>query len=153
MSQQSRNLEQAAMKMTRWVGTPASLIFHTALFVVFFLLPFFGVALDSILLVLTTVVSLEAIYLAIFIQLTVNRNTQSLEEVGEDIEEIHEDVKGIESDVDEISKDVEEISEDVEDISEDVDRIHGGATRMTIEKIEGDLQKVVNDLEALKRQK
>ena len=39
---------------------------------------------------LTTAVSLEAIYLSIFIQMTVNRNTQSLEEVEEDIEGIQD---------------------------------------------------------------
>ncbi|MEK7616618.1 MAG: hypothetical protein AAB414_01025, partial [Patescibacteria group bacterium] len=39
-----------------------------------------------------TWLSIEAIYLAIFIQMTVNRNTQSLEEVEEDIEDIQEEV-------------------------------------------------------------
>jgi cell division protein FtsL len=67
------------------------------------------VTIDKILLILTTAVSLEAIYLAIFIQMTVNRNTQSIEDIEEDIEDIQEDV--------------EELSEDVEDISEDIDAI------------------------------
>lgn len=101
---------------TNWIGSKASLVFHTIFFVIMFSLPFFGFELDTVLLFLTTLVSLEAIYLAIFIQMTVNRNTQSLEEVEEDIEEIHEDVEEIQADVDEIQEDVDEIQEDVEEI-------------------------------------
>jgi hypothetical protein len=41
-----------------------------------------------VLLVLTTLVSLEAIYLSIFIQMAVNRTAQSIKEVEEDFEEI-----------------------------------------------------------------
>lgn len=51
---------------------------------------------------LTTIVSLEAIYLAIFIQMTVNRNTEELQEVGQDIDEIQEDIDEIQEDVDDI---------------------------------------------------
>lgn len=87
------------MKATYWIGTPTSIIVHTILFIVAFALYFIHVPLDEILLVVTTIVSLEAIYLALFIQLSVNKNTQSLEEVEEDIEEIQEDVEEIEGDV------------------------------------------------------
>lgn len=69
---------------------------------------FFGYTLDQILLILTTAVSLEAIYLAIFIQMTVNKTTQSLEQGEEDIDEIQEDVEDIQEDVDEIQEDVDE---------------------------------------------
>jgi peptidoglycan hydrolase CwlO-like protein len=136
---QNRNeqLEQIALKITNWIGTPTSIIIHTALFIIAFLFYFFGVPLDEILLVLTTIVSLEAIYLSLFIQLTVNKNTESLEDVGEDIEEIAEDVEGLEGEFDEIQEDVEglegnikkmrqnmkELEEDIEDISEDIDKI------------------------------
>ena len=85
-------LEKASFKLTEWIGTPVSLILHTLLFVGIFALRFIGVTTDYILLGLTTAVSLEAIYLSIFIQMTVNRNTESLEEVEEDIEDIQEDV-------------------------------------------------------------
>ena len=56
-----------------------------------FALVLFGWALNEMLLVLTTLVSIEAIYLALFIQMTVNKTTESLEDVEEDIEEIQED--------------------------------------------------------------
>src|SRR3989339_555669 len=85
-------LEKMAMHWTRWIGSPVSLVVHTIIFLGCIALGFFGVSWDEILLVLTTVVSLEAIYLAIFIQMTVNRTTQELAEVGEDIEEIQEDI-------------------------------------------------------------
>lgn len=84
-------LEKISYQLTEWIGTPYSLIAHTILFLGALALRYFGVATDQILLILTTVVSLEAIYLAIFIQMTVNRNTQSLEEVEEDIEDIQEE--------------------------------------------------------------
>src|SRR4029077_14099946 len=76
---------------------------------------------DKMLLVLTTIVSLEAIYLSIFIQMTINYTTKELEEVGDDIEEMQEDIGEIQEDVDEIQEDVDELQEDVEDISEDVE--------------------------------
>ena len=85
-------LESISFKLTDWVGTPISLIIHTLFFVGIFALRRFGVTTDYLLLILTTVVSLEAIYLSIFIQMTVNRNTESLEEVEENIEDIQEEV-------------------------------------------------------------
>lgn len=84
-------LEKISIKMTEWVGTPWSLILHTLLFAGIFGLRYFGLTTNYILLVLTTAVSLEAIYLSIFIQMSVNRATESLEEVEEDIEDIQED--------------------------------------------------------------
>ena len=103
----NQQLETLALKLTEWIGTPTSIIFHTVLFIVAFLFYFVGVKFDTILLVLTTIVSLEAIYLSLFIQLSVNKNTQSLEDVEEDIEEIQEDVEGLEGGFEEIAEDVE----------------------------------------------
>lgn len=84
-------LQTVSFKLTEWVGTPLSLILHTCFFAGIFALRYLGVTTNYILLILTTAVSLEAIYLSIFIQMTVNRNTQSLEEVEEDIEGIQEE--------------------------------------------------------------
>ncbi len=101
--------EKISLKMTRWVGTPQSLIIHTIIFIAVPSLSFFGLDFRAVSLILTTWLSMEAIYLAIFIQMTVNRNTASIEDIEEDIEDIQEDV--------------EELSEDVEDIGEDIDKI------------------------------
>lgn len=132
-------LEKFAVKMTKWVGTPQSLVVHTILFIVSFFVYFTGLLdFDTILLVVTTIVSLEAIYLALFIQLTVNRTNESLEDVEEDIGEIQEDVgaleggfgeiaedvEGLEGNVKKMRRNVEELEADVEDISEDIDRFY-----------------------------
>lgn len=111
-----RNLtssEQIAFSVTRWVGSTQSIAVHTLAFASAFAAVWFGLwSFNEMLLGLTTVVSLEAIYLAIFIQMTVNRTTQSLEEVEEDIDEMQEDVEEIQKDVDELQEDIEEISEE-----------------------------------------
>ena len=100
----NKKFEEFSKKITYWIGSPRSILIHTFFFVGIFSLRFFGIAASDILLILTTIVSLEAIYLSIFIQMTVNKHGEELEEVSEDIEEIQ--------------KDVEEIQEDVEDIEE-----------------------------------
>jgi len=101
-----KKIEDFSKKLTRWIGSPSSIIVHTVFFLVMLGLRFFGVPSEDVLLILTTVVSLEAIYLSIFIQMTVNQHAAELEEVSEDIEEIQ--------------KDVDEIQEDVEDIQEEI---------------------------------
>ncbi len=109
--------------ITSWVGSTQSLLVHTIGFAGIFSLRLFGFSTEEILLILTTIVSLEAIYLSIFIQITINQHSDDLEEVSEDIEELQEDVEEIQKDVDEIQEDVEEISEDVDEIPEDVEEI------------------------------
>ncbi len=116
-------VEKLSEKLTTSIGTPTSIVVHTILFASIFGLQNFGIALDQILLILTTAVSLEAIYLAIFIQMTVNRQTLAISEVSEDLDEISEDVDEISKDVDEISKDIDEIQEDIGEIEEEVDEI------------------------------
>ena len=82
-------------KLTRWIGSPQSIFVHTIFFIVIFTLRLLGVSTEDVLLILTTIVSLEAIYLSIFIQMTVNKHSEELEEVSEDIGEIQEDVEEI----------------------------------------------------------
>jgi uncharacterized protein YoxC len=142
----TNSLEKISVKATEWVGTPQSILVHTLFFIGIFVLYLFGLPLDKILLILTTAVSLEAIYLAIFIQMTVNRNTKSLEEVEEDIDEIQEDVEGLESDIDEISEDVEDITEDMAE-DESLDK----RTHDALSKIQDDLAKLQDDLAKYKK--
>ena len=84
--------------LIRWIGTTSSLVVHTLFFLAMLGLRLFGVSTADTLLILTTVVSLEAIYLSIFIQMAVNRQadeqektreqlTTSLNELQETIEE------------------------------------------------------------------
>ncbi|MEA3399364.1 MAG: hypothetical protein U9R00_02535 [Patescibacteria group bacterium] len=133
--------EVLALRVTKWIGSTASILVHTVLFIIAFVLYFFGINFDTILLVVTTVVSLEAIYLAIFIQMSVNRQFQSLRNVSRDIEEIQKDV-------DEIQKDVDEIQEDVEDMEEedDADRERDTLMVKKIKEVLGKLNKEIKDI-------
>ncbi len=113
------SLRDFALTVTRSVGSVPSIIIHTLLFVGSFVLTVVGlVSFDRMLLVLTTVVSLEAIYLSIFIQMTINYQSQTIAEVEQDIDEMQEDVEEIVEDIDEIQEDIDEIQEDVEEITE-----------------------------------
>lgn len=140
-----RNKTPLLEKITSWVGSGPSLIAHSALFLTALILSLFGVIeFDRMLLILTTFVSLEAIYLAIFIQMTVNRNTQSLIEVEEDLEEITEDVEDIQENIEELGEDVEDIQENIEEITEDVEDI-----QEDIEEITEDVEDIQEDIEEL----
>jgi len=150
-------VQNAALTVTRWVGSPVSIIAHTLIFASCFV----GAALDAIefermLLILTTIVSLEAIYLAIFIQMTINYQAASIAEVQEDVEEIQEDVEDISEDIDELQEDVEEISEDVEEMTEEeevgevAEERRRAEQRSTLEDIQVNLHKLLDDVERLK---
>ena len=80
-------------RVINWIGTTQSVVFHTVVFITFFLLGLFGISFEIILLILTTLVSLEAIYLGIFIQMSVNRQNQRLVDVEKDVEHILEDTE------------------------------------------------------------
>ena len=135
----------AALSVTRWIGSPSSLIVHTVLFVSSFAAVWFGyISFQSMLMVLTLIVSLEAIYLSIFIQMTINFTTASLEEVEQDIDEIQEDVGEIQEDMEELQEDVETMSE--EDIAEEKEEVEH---QRTLAQIQTDLRKLVQDIEKL----
>lgn len=132
-------------RVTTWIGSRSSLVIHTCLFAGSFLLILFGASADRVLLILTTIVSLEAIYLAIFIQMSVNKNTQSLEEVEEDIEDIQEGVDEITEEIEEIQEDLGEIQEDVGEITEEIDSIQEDVNEISedIEEIQEDMHEEI----------
>lgn len=107
-----KSIESGAVQLTHWLGTPWSVLFHTLIFIGSFATLLLGVDADTVLLVLTTIVSLEAIYLSLFIQMSVNRQAAEIAEVGKDLDEISEDVEHL-----------EDLREDVEDLTEDLDRM------------------------------
>lgn len=131
-------LERGAFVVINKIGSLGSIIIHTIIFIIFFFLGISGWDWNTLLLVLTTVVSLEAIYLAIFIQMTVNENTQSLAEVEEDI--------------DEIQKDIDDIQEDVDDIAEDEKEAetHDREQLRTMAQIQGELQQLAKTIASLR---
>ena len=123
MDSKRYSIEKIALRATRWIGSTQSLIAHTLFFIASFVVALLGVPFDRVLLVLTTVVSLEAIYLSIFIQMSVNRSNYRLQAVSKDIDEIQEDIEEISEDVGEIQEDIEQIEKDVDEIQEDVGEI------------------------------
>ena len=142
-------MEKLTFKFIRAVGSIWSLFIHTILFVGSFCLYFLGANLQSILLVLTTIVSLEAIYLAIFIQMSVNFQSKKLDLVQEDVEDIQEDMEDIQKDVEEIQGDVEEIQKDVEEIQENVEDIN--SEDEDVEEYEN-IKKILKTLEELTKE-
>ncbi|MDP4010136.1 MAG: hypothetical protein Q8P53_04125 [Candidatus Shapirobacteria bacterium] len=119
-----KNLEKNSEKLTNWIGTPSSIIVHTILFIGIFSLKLFGFTIDNILLVLTTAVSLEAIYLAIFIQMSVNRTTKSLTGVEKDIDNIQIGVREITEDQDEEEEDEDEMIKEIKGIEKRLIKLH-----------------------------
>jgi len=119
--------------VTHYIGTTTSILIHTLLFAGIFSLRFFGSSTEEILLILTTAVSLEAIYLAIFIQMTVNRTTESL--------------AGVERDIDDIQEDIDDIQEDVsEDTTDEVDMVS------VLKDMELRLRELQKDISTLQKQ-
>ena len=103
----SRFLDKVAVDVTIWVGSVQSLIIHTIVFSSFFLLKLVGVSLDTILLALTTVVSLEAIYLAILIQMTVNKEGDATRELDKNLQHIHKELGHLGDHVEDLSETIE----------------------------------------------
>lgn len=145
-------VEKFSIKATQWIGTPISMLVHTVFFIGIFGLRKFGYNTEDILLILTTAVSLEAIYLGIFIQMTVNRQDARLRMVRKDIKEISEDIEEIQEDVEELGEDFDEISEDMEedDVQEELERKE---RNQQIQKIENTLQTLLKDIEELRAKK
>ncbi len=101
-SKLNSTLDRMSDRVTDWLGSTDSIILHTLFFAGIFLLRFLNVELEDILLLLTTAVSLEAIYLAVFIQRAVNKQSVKLEKaiykivtnVTENLEEPLDEVVG-----------------------------------------------------------
>jgi uncharacterized protein YoxC len=147
------DIQRFALAVTRAVGSPTSLVLHTLVFAGSYAIGFLGyVDFDEMQLVLLSLVSLEAIYLAIFIQMTINYTTQELAEVGEDIEEMQEDIGEIQENVGELQEDIEDIGEDVEEMSEEEEADEGRKTeqKKALADIQTDMRKLLDDINRLK---
>ncbi|MFA4818287.1 MAG: DUF948 domain-containing protein [Patescibacteria group bacterium] len=163
MSVSPSKFDQRTSQATTWIGSKSSIIIHTMLFIACLALVGFGVSTEKVLLILTTAVSLEAIYLSIFIQYSVNQQTRTLKDVAEDIEEVTEDVDELTEEVEEISEDVEEISEDMGEISEDVEELSDSLANranlqpasvgnLTYDSLEQQLTQILTQVKQLREQ-
>jgi len=145
-------LAMAIQKAIIWIGSPASLIVHTVAFVACFAVSLLHwVDWSLMLTVLTNVVSLEAIYLAIFIQFSVNQQAKSLSGVVEDVESIQEDVEELGEHVEGIKENVEDIQEDIGEINEDAaEELRKHKQAQTLEALTNDVKAMLLHLESLK---
>ena len=145
------NLEKSIQATTYWVGTPLSIGIHTVLFIIALIIVLAGVSFNTVLLVVTTLVSLEAIYLSLFIQFTVNQHTKSLQIVAEDIDDIQEDIDDIQEDVEDVGEDIDKIQE--EDL-EETPEMHDAKTFVAIEeqlgKLSRDMTVLREEIQSLK---
>jgi peptidoglycan hydrolase CwlO-like protein len=119
-------IEKLALKVIQYIGSVNSFMVHTAIFATAIIIYFLGLFdRNSTLLVLTTVVSLEAIYLSILIQMSVNIQAKKLQLVAADVDALQKDVDEISENVEDIQEDVGEIQEDVGEIQEDIQEEYG----------------------------
>ena len=140
-------IDSISDRMTTWIGSTSSLIIHSLFFLLSFLSHwFFGLDFDSILLVLTTVVSLEAIYLAIFIQRSVNQQGERLEDVEESIDEVEQALDDVEESLDEVEESLKETEDDIDDIAADTAKQLG----VPLDKLTVQMQAILDELNELK---
>lgn len=115
-------VERIAISVMNWIGSVSSLVIHTLFFIGGFLLYFLDIFdRNTVLLVITLIVSLEAIYLSIFIQMSVNLQSKKLQDVAEDLEDIQENVEEIQESVDD--EDDDEEDEDIKEIQETLNKL------------------------------
>ncbi len=146
MQKKTNKIDQISNWFISSMGTNTSLVVHTILFAGIFFLTVLGVSTEEVLLILTTAVSLEAIYLAIFIQMSVNKTTASLANVEEDIDDIQENVDDLQEDVDSLEENVKEISDDyIEDDTDEDDVV------IALKDIEKKLNVLQEDIATLKK--
>jgi low affinity Fe/Cu permease len=146
-----RKMGQFSERITTWIGSEASIVLHTFAFIAIGSLHYFGVPFVNMMVILNTAVSLEAIYLAIFIQMTVNRHSADIEDIQEDVQELGEGVEELGEGVADLGEGIEEISEDMQE-GEEEDRRGSEPHSVTFEKLESSVQKILSDLETLKNE-
>ena len=145
--------EKFTVWTTNWVGSVQSLIIHSIIFIFSFSLYFFGVKFENILSVLTNIVSLEAIYLTILVQMSINFQSKKLHIVAESVEEMQEDVEDIQENMEDIQENMEDIQENVEEIQKDVEEINDDEEEdEDITKLKESVNKLMKEFVDLKRQ-
>ena len=136
--------------LVAWVGTTNSLIAHTAIFALSFLSHWlFGISMDSVLLILTTVVSLEAIYLAIFIQRSVNQQATRLDEVEESLDDVEEALDDVEESLDDVEESLDDVEESIDDVEESLAAKKNLHDHKADEKMRDSIEQIILELKAL----
>lgn len=143
-TKQKLTLSNLPDRLIAWVGTGQSLIIHTFLFVFAFVAHWiFGWTFDIILLVLTTIVSLEAIYLAIFIQRSVNQQATRLDDVEESLDDVEESLDDVEENLDDVEESIDAVEESLTSNNHKI-------IISDQKKLEKTLAQIVTELQALR---
>jgi len=144
-------VEKLVLKAMLWLGSVNSLIVHTLLFLAAYI--WYIITKDNtILIFVTAMVSFEAIYLSIFIQMGVNLHSKKLESVADDVEGLQKDVGEIQEDMEEIQEDVEEIQEDVEEIHENVQDEDEDEDDEKLLEIQKTINRLIKEVKYIKKQ-
>jgi len=133
------SIERFYLSIPEWFGSKLSVKIHTIIFIFSYCLIIFGVNPSQVFDVLTNIVSLEAIYLSLFILMSGNLQLKKLHDVADGVRDIQEDVDEIQEDIDEIQEDVKEIQDDEDD--------------EILCKIESNLNDLIKEINALKNRK
>lgn len=130
-------IAKSALSITKWVGSITSIIVHTVLFLISFILPLLGIVnFQSMLLVVTTLVSLEAIYLSIFIQMSLNLNNENIVHLQEDVEEIVENIEEIQEEINDYEEDGNELIEELTILSKKIGGLSPKARQIIMNRIQ-----------------
>lgn len=122
----SHLFDEISDAITRAMGSTISIILHTTLFICIFLPVLFGLSIDKILLVLTTAVSLEAIYMSIFIQRSVNKQSarldEAVEEIRQTVKETHQAViRVVAQESDDVIRELSEhVTEETDELAQEI---------------------------------
>ncbi len=130
--------------LVKWVGTTNSLIVHTLFFTLSFISHWiFNISFDLVLLILTTIVSLEAIYLAIFIQRSVNQQATRLTDVEDALDDVEESL-------DDVEESLDDVEESIDDVEESIASRHNLGPHPSQQKLEKTLEEIISELKELK---
>lgn len=144
------NLNDIPDVLVKWIGTTNSLIVHTLIFALSFLSHWiFGISMDSVLLILTTVVSLEAIYLAIFIQRSVNQQSTRLDEVEESLDDVEESLDDVEEALDDVEESLDDVEESIDDVEESLAAKKNLHDHKADQKMRDSIEQIILELKAL----
>ncbi len=122
--EQDDKFAKIAYKVAQAAGTPLSILIHTLFFLTAFGFVLFGFDFDRVLLVVTTVVSLEAIYLSLFLQIAVNMQTKNINTQTKHIEDVKEEIEDIQENIEDQTKHIEDVKEEIEDIQENIEDLN-----------------------------
>ena len=144
------SLNDAPDVLVRWIGTTNSLLVHTLVFALSFLSHWiFGISMESVLLILTTVVSLEAIYLAIFIQRSVNQQATRLDDVEESLDDVEEALDDVEESLDDVEESLDDVEESIDDVEESLAAKKNLHDHKADEKMRDSIEQIILELKAL----